>query len=40
LDENSFRSGKAGVDQAIEGLLKLQRHPDTLKQVAAKMAAG
>jgi hypothetical protein len=40
LDENIFRSGKAGVDQAIEALLKLQRHPDTLKQVAAKMAAG
>jgi len=40
LDENIFRAGKTGIDQAVEALVKLQRHPDTLRQVAAKMAAG
>ena len=40
LDENIFRAGKEGIDQAVEALLKLQRHPDVLKKVAATMAAG
>lgn len=40
LDENIFRAGREGIDQAVEALLKLQRHPDALKKVAAAMAAG
>jgi dTDP-4-amino-4,6-dideoxygalactose transaminase len=38
LDEGIFRAGKKGVDDAIEALLKLQRHPDTLRKVAQAMA--
>lgn len=33
LDEGIFRAGKDGIDAAIEAFLKLQRHPDSLRQL-------
>lgn len=36
LDEGIFRAGKDGIDAAIEAFLKLQRHPDTLRQLSSQ----
>lgn len=36
LDEAMFRAGREGIDHLVEAFLKLQRHPDALRALAAR----